>query len=112
MSTKWIVSLVLGLPLAVLASLEQNFPPSPPANADGPLLVWDIAPALRTGLPWNFRTTNDQLRAKGGMAPNTVGLAQLRASGSGEFTSDNLKAMLAKLPGPSRSSTCARRIMV
>lgn len=100
MSTKCIVSLVLGLPLAALASLEQKFPPVPPANAADPLLVWDIAPALRTGLPWNFRTTDDPLRAKGGMAPNITGLAKLRASGSGEFTPDNLKTMLAKLPGP------------
>ena len=100
MKIKWIVSLALGLPLAAIASLEQKSPPTPPANANNPLLVWDIAPGMRTGLPRNFRTTNDRLKTKDAAAPNTAGLTQLRASGSAEFTVDSLKAMLAKLPGP------------
>ncbi len=100
MKTKWIVSLALGLPLAAIASLEQKSPPTPPANAGSPILVWDVAPELRTGLPRNFRTTNDHLKLKGATAPNVAGLIELRASGSAEFTADSLKAMLAKLPAP------------
>jgi protein-tyrosine phosphatase len=99
MKTKWMISLALGLPLAALASLEQKSPPTPPANASSPVLVWDVAPELRTGLPRSFRTTNDPLKVKAGVAANTAGLAQLHASGSAEFTADTLKAMLAKLPG-------------
>ena len=94
------ISLALGLPLAGLASLEQKFPPTAPADAAKPVLVWDVAPELRTGLPRNFRTTNDHLKIKGAANPSVAGLAQLRASGSAEFTADSLKAMLAKLPGP------------
>lgn len=91
---------MLGLPLAALASLEQKAPPTRPADADKPLLVWDVAPSLRAGLPRNFRTTNDHLKAQPGPVPSVAALAQLRASGSAEFTAGSLKAMLAKLSGP------------
>ena len=100
MKTKWIVALMLGLPLAALAALEQKAPPTPPADADKPLLVWDVAPDLRAGLPRNFRTTNGHLRRTAVPPPSVAGLAQLHASGSAEFTADSLKAMLAKLTGP------------
>jgi len=40
------------------------------------------------------------LKFKGSATPSVAGLAQLRASGSAEFTADSLKPMLAKLPGP------------
>jgi hypothetical protein len=100
MKTKWIISLALALPLAALASLEQKFPPTPPADASSPLLVWDVAPALRTGLPRNFRTTNGPLKNQKGERPNVAGLGQLYASGSAEFTAETLKSMLAKLPSP------------
>lgn len=100
MKTKLIISLLLGLPLAALASLEQKCPPTPSADANSPLLVGDVAPALRTGLPRNFRTTDDHLKIQGDPAPSAAGLAQLHASGSAEFTPTTLKAMLARLNGP------------
>jgi hypothetical protein len=91
---------LLLLPLPLFAALEQKSPPTPPADADKPLLVWDVDPALRAGLPRNFRTTNDPVRLTDGPAPDATGLAGLRASGGAEFTAASLKLMLAKLPGP------------
>ena len=82
------------------ASLQQNHPPTPPEDAAKPLIVWDVAAADRAGLPRNFRTTSDSLKLKNNKAPNTQGLAELRASGSAEFTEANLSAMLKKLQGP------------
>ena len=101
MKTKWMFPLALGLPLAALASLEQKAPPAPPADANKPVLVWDVAPGTRAGLPRNFRTTDDLVKAANGPgAPSVAGLARLRASGSAEFTAENLKTVLAKLPAP------------
>jgi len=100
MKTKWIVSLAFGLPVAALASLEQKSPPTPPANASNPPLVWDVVPEQEAAFPRNFRTTGDTLKAVKGVMPSAAGLAQLHASGSAEFTADGLKAMLAKLSGP------------
>lgn len=86
---------------AVFAALEQTAPPQPPADADRPLLVWDVDPSLRDKLPRSFRTSAQPLTAAPGKpAPDTDGLATLRVSGSAEFTADSLKRLLAKLPGP------------
>ena len=91
---------LIGLPAAALASLDQKATPSAPPNAGNPALVWDVAPALRNGIPRSFRTTNDPLKLNGAKAPDLTGLEQLKASGSAEFTSKSLKLMLSKLPGP------------
>jgi protein-tyrosine phosphatase len=80
--------------------LEQKSPPVPPADAGTPLLVWDIAPDLRAGLPRNFRTTSDPLKVKDGPKPDATGLAALRASGSAEFNEAGFRLMLAQLRGP------------
>jgi len=90
----------LALVAVVSAAPLQKNPPVPPADAATPLLVWDIAPDLRAGLPRNFRTSSDPLKVKDGQKPDTAGLAELRASGSAEFDDAGLKLMLAKLRGP------------
>jgi protein-tyrosine phosphatase len=92
--------LLLGAETSAFAALEQKNPPTPPADAGSPLLVWDVAPEARDGLPRNFRTTGDPVKAKDGKVPDTTGLTEVRESGSAEFTAANLKAMLARLPGP------------
>jgi 3-phytase len=79
--------------------LQQKHPPVPPDDATKPMLVWDVAAADREGLPRNLRTTGDPLKPKDGKAPSTLGLAELRASGSAEFTEANLNALLKKLHG-------------
>jgi hypothetical protein len=83
-----------------LAALEQKNPPVAPADAATPLLVWDVAPELRTGLPRNFRTTDQPLVVKEGRTPDAAGLATLHESGGAEFTPAGLKLMLGKLHGP------------
>jgi hypothetical protein len=87
------------LPLAA-AALEQKAPPVPPADAAAPILVWDVDPALRHGLPRNFRTTLDPLQAAPASRPDATGLQDLRASGSAEFTAASYQQMLARLHGP------------
>jgi hypothetical protein len=79
-------------------TLVQKNPPVRPAGS--PLLIWDIDLTLAKALPRNFRTTDDPLRVSDGKAPSTTGLIDLRASGSGEFTADNLKLLLARTHGP------------
>jgi hypothetical protein len=93
----------LGLLLAPVAlfsdTLLQKNPPVRPADADSPILIWDID--LKQTLPRNFRTTDNPLKAnKGDQLPASNGLADLHASGSGEFTADNLKFVLAQAHGP------------
>jgi hypothetical protein len=78
------------------ATLTQKNPPIPPADADSPVLIWDVELNLATSLPRNFRTTDDPLKAKKGELPSDAGLADLRASGSGEFTVDGFKLLLAR----------------
>ena len=80
--------------------LQQKNPPITPDDANSPLVVWDVAPADRVGLPRNFRTTNDSLKVKTGKAPNTAGLVELHASGSAVPTEANLSAFLKKVHGP------------
>jgi hypothetical protein len=82
------------------ASLAQKSPPIRPADADSPVLIWDIDLKLADSLPRSFRTTNDVLKAGKGQLPSDTGLSDLRASGSGEFTADNLKLLLARTHGP------------
>jgi hypothetical protein len=100
MNTK---TLALGLLLAAglcAEPLQQKNPPVAPADAASPLLVWDVAPDLRAGLPRNFRTTDQPLVVKEGRKPDTAGLTALHESGGAEFTPAGLKLMLAKLRGP------------
>jgi inositol hexakisphosphate len=64
-------------------------------------LIWDIDLKLAKSLPRNFRTTNDPLKPnKHDQLPVSDGLVDLHASGSGEFTRDNLKLLLARTSGP------------
>jgi protein-tyrosine phosphatase len=90
----------LVVPAALLAiNLDQKHPPIRPADADSPTLIWDIDLKLANGLPRNFRTTDDPLRMDKGETPPTTGLSDLRASGSGEFTPEGLKLVLARTRG-------------
>src|SRR6266545_6816701 len=82
------------------ATLVQKNPPVRPADADSPVAIWDIDLKLAKALPRNFRTTDDPLKASKGETPATTGLSDLRASGSGEFTPEGLKLLLARTRGP------------
>jgi len=83
------------------AALVQRNPPMRPANADSPILIWDVDLKLAKSLPRNFRTTDDHLEAKSGQKiPANTGLADLRASGGGEFTADGFKLLLGRTRGP------------
>ena len=87
------------LPAALLtAVLAQNN--QPPRSPDPPVLIWDIDLKLANDGPRNFRTTNDLLNESNGETTVTTGFSQLRASGSGEFTPDGLKVVLARTQGP------------
>ena len=90
---------VLAQAVSFSATLVQRTPPTPPADADSPVLIWDVDPELEKSLPRNFRTTDDRLKASKGQMPANTGLADLRASGSGEFTADSLKLLLARTRG-------------
>ena len=87
------------LPAALMtATLAQNT--QPPRSPDPPVLIWDIDLKLANDVPRNFRTTNDPPNEyKDGTIAST-GLTDLRASGSGEFTSKGLKVVLARTQGP------------
>jgi hypothetical protein len=87
------------VPAAILAATPvQN--DQPPRSPDPPVLIWDIDLKLANALPRNFRTTNDPLTESKGETPATTGLNDLRASGSGEFTPEGLKLLLARTRGP------------
>jgi protein-tyrosine phosphatase len=76
-------------------------PPVRPADADSPVLIWDIDLQLANALPRNFRTTDQPMTgSNGGASPVGTGLKQLRASGSGEFTPQGLKLLLSHTRGP------------
>jgi protein-tyrosine phosphatase len=91
----------LFVPAVLLAAtLVQKNPPVRPADADSPVAIWDIDLKLANALPRNFRTTDDPLKASKGETPATTGLSDLRASGSGEFTPEGLKLVLARTRGP------------
>ncbi len=85
--------------VALLAALVQKNPPVRPADANSPVLIWDVDPNLEKSLPRNFRTTDDPLKASKGQMPANTDLADLRASGSGEFTAAGLKLLLARTHG-------------
>jgi hypothetical protein len=80
--------------------LMQKNPPVRPSDADSPVLIWDIDLKLANALPRNFRTTDEPLKAGNGNPAATTGLSDLHASGSGEFTADNLKLLLTRMHGP------------
>src|SRR5436190_14026698 len=94
------LSVMFLIPAAAFsAALVQKNPPVRPAYAISPVLIWDID--LKQILPRNFRTTDNPLKSnKGDQLPASNGLADLHASGSGEFTADNLKFVLAQTRGP------------
>src|SRR5207302_4238445 len=94
------LALLLGPAALFSATLVQKNPPVRPADADSPVLIWDVDPRLEKSLPRNFRTTDDRLKTDKGQIPAETGLADLHASGSGEFTADGLKLLLARTRGP------------
>ena len=73
----------------------------PVRSPDTPVLIWDIDLKLANDPPRNWRTTDDPL-TPGTSEPSgaTLGLRDLRASGSGEFTPEALKLVLARTRGP------------
>ncbi len=91
--------LVLAPVVTFSATLVQNAPPTPP-DASSPVLIWDVKPNLDNSWPRNFRTTDDPLNTNEGQIPADSGLADLRASGGGEFTADGVKLLLAGTRGP------------
>jgi hypothetical protein len=95
-----LLGFVLAPALSRSATLVQRTPPVPPADAASPVLIWDVNPKLNDNLPRNFRTTNDPFKATKGQIPAKTGLADLRASGGGEFTAAGLKLLLARTHGP------------
>jgi Inositol hexakisphosphate len=99
--SRWVCLVLLLAPAALFsATLVQKNPPVRPADADSAVLIWDIDLKLANALPRNFRTTDDPLKGPKGQLPANTGLADLHASGSGEFTADGLKLLLARTRGP------------
>src|SRR5258708_11639188 len=82
------------------ATLVQKNPPVRPADADSPVLIWDVDPKLEKSLPRNFRTTDDRLKTDKGEIPAETGLADLHASGSGEVTAYGLTLFFVRSPVP------------
>jgi Inositol hexakisphosphate len=80
------------------AMLTRNNQPT--RSPDPPVLIWDIDLKLANALPRNFRMSNDPLNQSKGQTPATTGLSNLRTSGSGEFTPESLKLVLARTRGP------------
>jgi len=80
------------------AALAQNN--QPPRSQDPPVLIWDIDLKLANDAPRNLRTTNDQPNESNGETTAITGLSDLRASGSGEFSLEGLKALLTRTQGP------------
>jgi Inositol hexakisphosphate len=87
-------------PVGLLASdLTQNN--QPVRSPDTPVLIWDIDLKLVNDPPRNWRNTDDPLTPGTSEAPGAIlGLRDLRASGSGEFTPEGLKLVLARTRGP------------
>ena len=96
------VSVVLILVPAILLAIDlvQKNPPVRSADADAAVAIWDIDLNFADQPPRNFRTTDDSLKLSKGEIPVTIGLRDLRASGSGEFTPQGLKLVLARTRGP------------
>src|SRR5260370_33703893 len=93
-------ALVLTSAVSFSATLVQKAPPVRPADADSRVLIWVLDRSMAADLPRNFRTTNDPIKANKGQIPSDTGLADLRASGSGEFTADGLKLLLERTRAP------------
>ena len=91
--------LVFSAALPAMTFVEKH-PPVRPADADSAAAIWDIDLKLANALPRNFRTTDDPLKANKGEMPATTGLSDLRASGSGEFTPEGLRLVLARTRDP------------
>jgi len=98
-SRRYFLALLLAPAALFSATLAQKSPPVRPADADLAVLIWDVDPKLEKSLPRNFRTTDDPLKTNEGQIPSNTGLADLRASGGGEFTADGLKLLLARTRG-------------
>jgi hypothetical protein len=98
-SRRCFLALLLGPAALFSATLAQKSPPVRPADADSPVLIWDVDPKLEKSLPRNFRTTDDPVKTNEGQIPANTGLADLRASGGGEFTADDLKLLLPRTRG-------------
>src|SRR4030095_1378372 len=95
-TTQYLLSaLLLTSAVSFSATRVQKNPPVPPADADSPVLIWDVDRKLAAALPRNFRTTDDPIKASKGQIPSDTDLADLHASGSGEVTSHGLKLLLA-----------------
>jgi Inositol hexakisphosphate len=98
--SRWFYLVLLLAPVALFSdTLVQKNPPVRPADADSAVLIWDIDLKLAKNLPRNFRTTDDPLKTDKGKIPSDTGLADLHASGSGEFTADGFKLLLARTRG-------------
>jgi hypothetical protein len=99
-SRRVFLALLLAPAALLSATLVQKSPPVRPADANSPVLIWDVDPKLQKSLPRNFRATENPLKTTTGRIPTNTGLADLRASGSGEFTAGGLKRLLARTRGP------------
>jgi Inositol hexakisphosphate len=92
-------SLVIWAASLLASDLEQNN--QLVRSPDMPVLIWDIDLKLANDPPRNWRTTDDPLTPGTSEVPGAVlGLRDLRASGSGEFTPEGLKLVLARTRGP------------
>jgi hypothetical protein len=95
-----LLTLLLAPAVSFSAELVQKAPPTPPHDANSPVLIWDISHELDNRLPRNFRTTDDPLKAENGKIPANTGLVDLHASGGGEFSAKGLKLLLKRTRGP------------
>ncbi len=96
-----VVFILFVVPVSLFGiSLVERNPPVRPADAESPTLIWDVNLKLANTLPRNFRTTDDPLKESKDQPNAHSGLAELHASGSGEFTADSLKLLLARTHGP------------
>jgi len=71
--------LFVGRAVLLSATLPQKHAPFRPADADSPVLIWDIDLKLANALPRNFRTTDGPLTTNKGETLPTTGLSDLRA---------------------------------
>lgn len=69
---------------------------APAANTGEPNLTGDETPSTGASLPKNFRTMTDEWKKPGkGNPPSRVGLSELNASGSAQYSEGQLQAMLS-----------------
>ena len=96
---RFVLAFVLCSVNLLASDLKQNN--QPVRSPDTPVLIWDIDLKLASDPPRNLRTTDDPLTPGTSEAPGAIlGLRDLRASGSGEFTPEGLKLVLARTRGP------------